>query len=281
MKKITGILTMRLPQMGRLSIDQVREFPFLALPSGEVMLEHGLSQLSLVADTIHIYLDAAFEGEMGRYARIAERYAAHLHFLNGLSTYDSLKEVSLQLAPDELILSLESGVVFPSQFSLPALLDRSRDSAEQGAILVFTANYLDVMNGGEITMDRNLRSLAFTDSSEAGFVSAAGKLLRWNGFLLLKNEFFGSLILEEKEEHLGNKGPGSSVYFDLEAPQACNLAGVMGRQVYSPTAFSLVTGDSPVYNFHINEDFQAYIEQLDHGFLDGFFGMVEVYKKEK
>jgi hypothetical protein len=278
MERITGLLIHAFPKNLASSFEQLKELPFLILPTGETLFEYSLGQLQRVSSRVLICIDEAFSEDKEKYSRLASAFEVELVFLRELNGYSSLKEVSIRVERKDFVLSLHLGSVFPSSFSLPSILEKLDASPNWGQVLVFGENYLDPKNNGELTLERNIKSLSFTDFREAGFVSSSGKLLRWNGFMLLKNEAILDFYLDEKELNgaYAQLLLGTSAYYDLEIPQACDLSEVFGTQVYSQTAFSLLTVDTRVYILLLEDDFQDFIEDMDPNFLVDYNEMVQL-----
>lgn len=278
MERITGLLTHALPRNLESSYEQLKELPFLILPTGETLFEYSLTQLQRVSSRVLICIDKVFSEDKEKYNRLASGFEVELVFLRELNGYSSFREVSMRVERKDMVLSMQLGSVFPSSFSLPSVFKKLDTSPNWGQVLVFGENYLDPRNNGELNLERNIKSLSFTDSREAGFVSSSGNLLRWNGLMLVKNEAILDLYLDEKELNgaYAHLLLGTSAYYDLEIPQACDLSELMGTQVYSQTAFSLLTVDTRVYILLLEDDFQDFIEDMDPDFLVDFNDMVHL-----
>ena len=278
MERITGLLTHAFPKNLESSFEQLKELPFLILPTGETLFEYSLAQLQRASSRVLICIDEAFSADREKYSRLASAFEVDLVFLKELNGYSSYREVSIRMERRDFVLSMQLGSVFPSSFSLPYILKKLDTSLNWGHVLVFGENYLDPKNNGELTLERNIKSLSFTDSREAGFVSSSGKLLRWNGLMLMKNEAILDFYLDEKEFNglYAQLLLGTSAYFDLEIPQACDLSEVFGTRVYSQTAFSLLTVDTRVYILLLEDDFQDFIEDMDPDFSVDYNEMVQL-----
>ena len=278
MQRITGLLIHAFPKNLASSFEQLKELPFMVLPSGQTLFEYSLAQLQRVSSRILICIDHAFSDDKEKYSRLASGFEVELVFLRELNGYSSFREVLIRMERRDFVLSMQLGSVFPTSFSLPYILKKLDASPNWGQVLVFGENYLDPKNNGELTLERNIKSLSFTDFREAGFVSSSGKLLRWNGFMLLKNEAILDFYRDENELNgaYARLLLGTSVYYDLEIPQACDLSGLMGTQVYSQTAFSLLTVDTRVYILLLDDDFQDFIEDMDPNFSVDYSEMVQL-----
>lgn len=278
MERITGLLTHAFPKNLESSFEQLKDFPFLILPSGETVFEYSLAQLQGVCSNVLICIDEAFSEDKEKYIRLVSGISVELVFLAELTGYSACREASRRRGRNDLILSMQMGSVFPSFFSLPNILKNLDTLPNWGQILVFGENYLDPKNNGELTLERNIKSLSFTDSREAGFVSYSGKLLRWNGLILMKNEAILDFYLDEKELNgvYAQLLLGTSAYYDLEIPQACDLSEVLGTCVYSQSAFSLLTLDTRVYILLLEDDFQDYIEDMDPDFSVDFNSIAQL-----
>jgi hypothetical protein len=278
MERITGLLTHALPKNLAGSFEQLKELPFLILPTGETLFEYSLAQLQRVSSRVLICIDEAFVEDKQKYIRLASGFEVELVFLSELNGYASFREVSIRMERKDLVLSMQLGAVFPSSFSLPYILKKLDTSLNWGQVLVFGENYLDPKNNGELTLERNLKSLSFTDSREAGFVSSSGKLLRWYGLILMRNEAIWDFYQDEKELNMeyAQLLLGTSAYYDLDIPQACDLSKVLGTRIYSQTAFSLLTVDTRVYILLLEDDFQDFIEDMDPDFQADYNDMVQL-----
>lgn len=278
MERITGLLTHAFPKNLASSFEQLKELPFLILPNGETLFEYSLAQLQRVSFRVLICIDEAFVDDKQKYIRLASAFEVELVFLSELNGYASFREVSIRMERRDLVLSMQLGAVFPSLFSLPYILKKLDASLNWGQVLVFGENYLDPKNNGELTLERNLKSISFTDSREAGFVSSSGKLLRWNGLILMRNEAIWDFYQDEKELNMeyAQLLLGTSAYYDLEIPQACDLSKVLGTRVYSQTAFSLLTVDMRVYILLLEDDFQDFIEDMDPDFQANYNDIVQL-----
>lgn len=277
MNRIIGLLTHAVPKNIAGSFEHLRALPFLILPSGDTLFEYSLSQLHRASNRVLICIDEVFYEDKEKYVKLSSGYSAELVFLKELNGYSSCREASLRMERTDLIFSMQLGYVVPLSFSFSFVLNKFKNLEDWGQIMVFGENFLDPKNNGQLTLERNIKSLSIPEFGEAGFVSSSGKLVRWNGLLLMKNEAIVGFYLEEKklDNEYAHLLPGTSTDYNLQIPQACDLSELFGTRVYSKTAFFLLTIDTRVYILLLENDFQDFIEDMDPCFSVDYNAMIQ------
>lgn len=248
--------------------------PFMALPSGDKLIEQAIDHLSEVCNEVVILVHHSLVEKSEAWMGLETKFGVKVVFASELNPGQAIQAWASEHKNLGKLVLLQLRWVYSFDFSFAKVL--SQVSEDQfGDVLVFGENYFETKSPAKEGIEANLRTVELSEGAEIGFITVSGKFVRWNGIAVLDLDLIRKLNFSTEDTWPAPSLPvfGISDYFESKVPDSCNLQGCFGSGAVTLTPFSVCVLSSRSYDFLNEKDVQAYFDELPPEFLMDFYSL--------
>jgi hypothetical protein len=274
MKNLTGVITHFPVQVAEKDPAELSVLPFMALPSGDKLIEQAIDQVHEVCDEVVILVHEHLVENAGAWMGLETKFGVKVVFVSELNPGRAIQAWIRENNTSGKLVLLQLRWVYSFDFSLSHALSRVPEE-QMGDAVVFGENYFETKFPAKEGIEPNLRTVDFSEGSEIGFITVSGKFVRWNGIAILDADLIQTLNFSAEDTWPAPSLPvfGISDYFESKVPDSCNLQGCFGSGAVTLIPFSVCVLSSRSYDFLNEKDVQAYFDELPPEFLMDFYSL--------